>query len=53
MSFLTSPERMSKPKILGNAIVRIAISEKSSTAPRLDDEPITIKTKNIRNDISF
>ena len=46
-SILTSPERINKPKIFGNAIAKIIISEKSSTAPNLTDEPMIMKIKNI------
>ena len=36
---------MNNPSILGNAIVNIAISEKTKTAPKLEDEPIIIKIR--------
>lgn len=46
-SRFTSGARINKPRILGKAIERIIISEKSITEPRLDAEPITIKIRNM------
>ena len=47
MSNFTSLDNISNPKIFGNAIAKIIISEKSITAPKLTEEPIIIKIKNI------
>ena len=47
MSFLTSPDKSTNPKTLGNAIPSIIISEKSNTAPKLLEVPTTIKNKKI------
>ncbi len=46
-SILTSPDRINKPSMFGNAIAKIIISEKSSTAPNLTDEPTIMKIKKI------
>ena len=47
ISNFTSFDKISNPKIFGNAIAKIIISEKSITAPKLTEEPIIIKIKKI------
>ena len=42
-SSLTSPDINKRPIIFGKAIAKIIISEKSTTAPKLAEEPITTK----------
>jgi hypothetical protein len=46
-SIFTSPDKINNPKILGNAIAKIIISEKSKTAPSFTEDPMIIKIKNI------
>ena len=45
-SIFTSPDRINNPNMLGNAIAKIIISEKSITAPKEEDDPTTTKSKN-------
>ena len=47
ISNFTSLDKINNPKIFGNAIAKIIMSEKSMTAPRLTEEPMIIKIKNI------
>ena len=47
ISNFTSLDKIINPKIFGNAIAKIIMSEKSITAPKLTDEPITINIKKI------
>ena len=46
-SIFTSPDRINKPNMFGNAIAKIIISEKSRTAPNLTDDQTIMNAKNI------
>ncbi len=48
MSCFTSGASIINPRTFGNAMLNIIKSEKSTTAPRIDAEPIIIKIKNMK-----